>query len=70
MRPEIKDSNPEHKLKEIILWERKSDCGYGGNLEAVIKDNGDLELEGYDGGKIIGDFFGGDDYEYWFNHLV
>ena len=54
----------ENKIKKITLWERKTETDRGG-LEAVITDEGDLKLENHDGGKIVGEFFGGSDLESW-----
>ena len=47
------------KLREIEIQGGKS------YLDAVIRQNGDLVLEGCDNGDLVKDIWGDWDYEYW-----
>ena len=51
------------KIKRITLRESRTETDHS-IWEAMIKDNGDLAVEGYDIGKAPLDFWGDSDYEY------
>ncbi|MFC1715719.1 hypothetical protein ACFL6S_18775 [Candidatus Poribacteria bacterium] len=51
------------RIKKITMWERRTKTDVN-ILEAMINDNGDLALEGYDLGEAPKKFWGDSDYEY------
>ena len=52
------------KINRIKLKESRSERG-SIFLEARIKENGDLQLEGQDIGPLVEEMWGDSDYEYW-----
>ncbi len=56
----MKDS----RIKSITLRLDRTERDFS-TLEAMIDDDGDLLLEGYDLGEAPRKFWGDDDYEYW-----
>ena len=54
----------DSRIKRINLYRRETEKDLS-MLEAVIDDSGDLLLEGYDLGETPQDFWGDEDYEYW-----
>lgn len=52
-------------ISEIDLYRYNKGAGDSHWLAAMIVDNGDLQLEGYDIGDSVEEFWGDDDYEYW-----
>lgn len=53
-----------NKIKGLTIWEKKND-NYSGYLKVSIKDDDNLEMLGLDMGGMVGEFWGGEDYEYW-----
>jgi len=51
-------------INKVIMRDDKKSGDYS-YLVAKIDDNGNLVLEGVDGGKDVEKFFGASDYEYW-----
>ena len=51
-------------IHKVTLRERRTADDLS-RLEAILKENGDLVLEGYDLGDVVKEAWGDDDYEYW-----
>jgi hypothetical protein len=54
-------------LKKLRIYDRRRpeggfDCSY---LDVGIDDEGNLVMEGVDGGPAVEEFWGDNDYEYW-----
>jgi hypothetical protein len=54
----------DSRIKRITLWTNRTEKDFS-TLEAMIDDDGDLLLEGYDEGETPQNFWGDEDYEYW-----
>lgn len=52
-------------MRKINIYDRRSGEKEHYVLDAVIKDNGDLSLEGFDIGEFVKEYWGDSDYEYW-----
>ncbi len=52
------------KINQINLLDTEIEGGKS-YLDAIIKENGELVLEGCDNGEMVREFWGDFDYEYW-----
>jgi hypothetical protein len=59
-----RDGEDMPRIREIVLRDRRTEKNYS-SLVAMIDDDGDLILEGYDVGEAPKEFWGDSDYEYW-----
>lgn len=52
-------------MKKINIYDRRSGEKDHFVLDAIINDEGDLVLEGFDIGDFVKEYWGDSDYEYW-----
>ena len=58
------------KLRRVLLRERQGEGrGTDVSVDLVVRENGDLVLEGWDVGAAPQEIFGDSDYEYWLTIL-
>jgi hypothetical protein len=52
-------------MNEVTIYDEKSGDNEHHLLKVILKETGDLVMEGYDCGDSVKEFWGDFDYEYW-----